>query len=86
MLQTTLDLLDDGYEVHVVCDAASSQRVHDRTVALNRMNQAGVILTTSESVVFDLMRTANHPNFKEISTLLKHHNQELNEFAQDERL
>ena len=61
-------------------------RAHDRTVALNRMLQSGVTLTTSESVVFDLMKTADHPKFKEISTLLKYHNQEYNEFANDEML
>ncbi len=59
-------------------------RPHDRAVALRRMQASGAILTTSEAVLFDLMRTADHPRFREISTLLKAHNHEnVNEFAND---
>jgi hypothetical protein len=38
---------------------------------LNRLKEAGAILTTSESIVFDLMRDAKHPNFKQVSNLIK---------------
>lgn len=41
ILQTTLDLLQRGYEVHLLVDGISSQRGHDRAVALQRMSQAG---------------------------------------------
>eukprot|EP01040_Poterioochromonas_malhamensis_P010501 gene10501-11432_t len=69
--QTTLDLLREEYDVFVVCDAVSSQRPYDRTVALNRLGAAGAILTTAESLIFDLMKDAKHPNFKQISGLIK---------------
>jgi hypothetical protein len=46
-------------------------RPYDRHVALNRLKEAGAILTTSESIVFDLMRDAVHPNFKQVSNLIK---------------
>jgi hypothetical protein len=47
------------------------RRPYDRHIALNRLKEAGAILTTSESVVFDLMRDAKHPNFKQVSNLIK---------------
>lgn len=58
------------------------RRAYDRTVALQRMLASGVTMTTSESLVFDLMKTKDHPNFKEISSLVKEHNKSgTNEFA-----
>ena len=71
VLQTALDLLDKGYEVHVVVDGVSSQRPADRAVGLSRMAQSGAFLTTSEMVLFQLLKDATHPDFKEISALVK---------------
>jgi hypothetical protein len=82
-MQTALDLLEDGIEVHLVCDALSSQRPHDRSVGIARMVSAGAQQGSCESVVFDLLRTADHPNFREVSNLLKEHNMEENEFRHD---
>ena len=59
----------------------SMLRPHDRAMAINRMKDMGVILTTSESAVFELMRTADHPNFRTIQRLLKEVNEMDNEFA-----
>lgn len=86
LMQTALDLLETGKEVHVVCDAASSQRAHDRTVAMKRLESAGCIMTTSESVIFDLLRDSKHPQFKAISSMIKEHSAFQNEFADSERL
>lgn len=41
VLQTTLDLLEKGYEVHLLVDGISSQRPHDRAVALHRLSNSG---------------------------------------------
>jgi len=71
--QTCLDLLERGLEVHVVADGCSSQRPTDREVALQRMAQSGAFVTTAESLVFMLMRSAAHPNFKKVSALTKAH-------------
>lgn len=58
VLQTVLELLDMGKDVHVITDAVSSQRSHDRTVAMQRMESAGAVLSTSESAIFDLLKGA----------------------------
>ena len=54
-------------------------------MALRRLEKAGAVLTTSEAAIFDLMRTADHPKFKEVSKLVKISCQDaaLNQFAQD---
>lgn len=69
--QTCLELLENGYNVHLVADAISSQREHDRSVAIQRMTQAGAFLTTSESIAFELMKDAKHPKFKQMVPLFK---------------
>jgi len=83
VLQTALDLRKSDINVHLVCDAVSSQRPYDRAVALARMRDAGVIMTTAESAIFDLLESADHPKFKQISSLVKASNQAPNEFAAD---
>ena len=70
VLQTVLDLIDRDYEVHLVTDGISSQRKIDRTTALHRLGQQA-FLTTSESLVFQLVGSADHENFKAISALAK---------------
>ena len=88
VLHTALDVLLErpDTEVFVVCDAVSSQRPHDRAVALERMRAAGAVMTTAESCLFDLMRSAEHPDFKAVSALLKAANTANNEFADESAL
>ncbi|KAK9841913.1 hypothetical protein WJX84_006114 [Apatococcus fuscideae] len=69
--QTALELMEDGYEVHVVTDAVSSSRLGDRATAIQRMMQSGAFAVTSEMVMFQLCESAKHPNFKSISALAK---------------
>ena len=83
VMQTALDLLDKGKEVFLVCDGISSQRSHDRAVALEALRTAGAAFGTSESIIFDMIRSAGHPQFKSISQGLKDHNLKLNEFAKN---
>merc|ERR1719461_35301 len=52
ILQTTLDLLQKGYSVHLIVDAIDSQRSLDKEIAMQRLSQCGATLTTSESVLF----------------------------------
>mmetsp|Transcript_28854 Transcript_28854/g.73216 ORF Transcript_28854/g.73216 Transcript_28854/m.73216 type:complete len:228 (+) Transcript_28854:84-767(+) len=68
--QTALDLLDLGYDVHLVADGVSSQRPGDRATALSRMQQAGVMVTTSESLIFEMLREKEAPEFKAVSRLV----------------
>ena len=71
--QTCLDLLEQGADVHVVCDGVSSQQPLDRQVALQRLQQAGAWLTTAQQAAFMLMQSAEHENFKTISKLTVEH-------------
>ena len=69
--QSTLDLLAAGYNVHLCVDAISSQATTDRSCGLQRASVAGALLTTTESVLFELIRSKEHPSFKAISTCVK---------------
>ncbi|XP_010615205.1 isochorismatase domain-containing protein 2 isoform X1 [Fukomys damarensis] len=71
ILNTALDLLDRGLEVHVVVDACSSRSQVDRLVALARMRQSGAFLSTSEGLILQLVGDASHPRFKEIQKIIK---------------
>tara|TARA_B110000977_G_scaffold201174_1_gene294541 strand:+ start:3293 stop:4021 length:729 start_codon:yes stop_codon:yes gene_type:complete len=69
--QTALDLLERGWEVFVLVDGVSSQRVGDCSVALRRMENAGCVLSTSESALFEMTQDATHPKFRDISKLVR---------------
>eukprot|EP00795_Rhopilema_esculentum_P003683 gene3683-14946_t len=69
--QTCLDLLEKNYEVHVVADSCSSRTLVDRMFAFERMKQCGAFITTSESVLFMLMKDAKHPCFKQVQSLVQ---------------
>ncbi|PIE45138.1 MAG: hydrolase [Gammaproteobacteria bacterium] len=71
IMQTALDLLACGYSPVIVCDAVGSRFADDHHIALKRLSQAGAILTTSESMLFELCRNAKSPVFKTISSLVK---------------
>lgn len=58
VLQTALDLLAHGYDVHVLADGVSSCNRDEIGLALSRMSQAGAQITTSESAAFELQGTA----------------------------
>lgn len=69
--QTAMDLLDRGYGVQVVTDAVSSRTPGNRDVGLQKMQAAGAGLTSVEIVLFELMRTAASPKFRDLSRLVK---------------
>ena len=71
VLQTALDLLSRGYEVHLVADAVSSRFASDYDIALRRLESSGVMLTTTESALFQWCRTAAAPQFKELSRIVR---------------
>ena len=78
--QTCLDLLELGKQVHIIVDGVSSQQTIDRSVALQRMQQAGAFLTTAQSATYMLLQSANHVNFKTVSKLTVEHMKLINEF------
>ncbi|ADD69033.1 isochorismatase hydrolase [Denitrovibrio acetiphilus DSM 12809] len=71
VLQTVLDLLDDGYNVHVAADAVCSRSDFNWEIALDMMSKAGAVITCAEAVLFMLLGTAGTPEFKEISKIVK---------------
>ncbi|CAM1310243.1 ISOC2 (predicted) [Pycnogonum litorale] len=70
ILGTTLSLLEQGYDVHVVVDACSSRNMVDRMYAFERMKNCGAFLTTSESIILGLVGDSAHPKFKEVQKLI----------------
>ncbi|WP_072680468.1 hydrolase [Arcobacter sp. LA11] len=71
VLQTALDLLEEGLQPVLVTDCVNSRKQSDKDMAIQRLIQAGVIPTTYESLLFELTVNAKHPVFKEISKLVK---------------
>ena len=71
VLQSALDFLEQGFQVYVVRDASTSRRELDRDTAIMRMIQEGVTVTTTESVLFELVEVSGTEEFKKISALVK---------------
>ena len=69
--QTVLDLLAHGFRVYLPVDAVSSRKPLDREIALQRMADSGAVLSTTESLLFELCQTADASEFKEISRLVR---------------
>ncbi|HEC60283.1 hypothetical protein LCGC14_0997690 [marine sediment metagenome] len=70
ILQTALDLQQQGYQVIVVEDAVSSRTITNQQNALQRLRQAGVIISNVESIIFEWLGDAKHPVFKSLSKLI----------------
>jgi nicotinamidase-related amidase len=71
LLQTALDLLEEEWEVWVVTDACSSRSERNRDAAYDRLAGAGAELVTTEMVLFEWLRTAEHPHFKDVQAFIK---------------
>ena len=68
--QTALDLLDRGIEVHVPADAVGSRHELDYERGLERLERAGAVVSTVESVLFELLERAGTPGFKQVQKLI----------------
>lgn len=71
VLQTAFDLLSLGYRVYVAADAVTSRFPLDRECALARLRDSGAIVTTVEAIAFEWCETADDPQFKALSSLVK---------------
>ena len=69
--QTALDLLANEFQVHLVRDAVSSRKKIDHKTAIDRMQNEGIIVTTTEAVLFELVVESMTPEFKEIYKIIK---------------
>ena len=71
VLQTALELQSTNTQVFVAEDAVCSRRMRNKTNALARLRNAGVIVTNTESLLFEWLRDARHEHFKTISALIR---------------
>jgi nicotinamidase-related amidase len=71
ILQTTIDLIEDGFQPVVIEDCISSRKLSDKMTALERMRQEGAIISSYESILFELARISGTDQFREISRLVK---------------
>ena len=71
VFQTARDLAIAGYQPFVVSEAVLSRTPENRRLGLSLMSAAGAVVTGVETVLFDWMRTAKHPKFKDVSKLVK---------------
>ena len=71
VMQTALDLLDNGMQPIIIADATGSRDAYDRKQAIRRMRRAGAVITTTEAILFELCRSSKDPAFKTISNLVK---------------
>jgi nicotinamidase-related amidase len=69
--QSVLDLLRAGYLPYVCADATGSRRALDHQVALDRMRQAGAVVTTVESAIFELLGEAGGEQFKQVLRIVR---------------
>lgn len=69
--QTAHDLLHEGFEIHVLQDAVSSRFPYNKEIGLTKMQMNGVIPSSVEMALFELMKDSKHEQFKEIQKLIK---------------
>jgi nicotinamidase-related amidase len=69
--QTALDLISNGYTVHLVADAVSSRTPENRLIGVEAMKNAGAKITSTEMVLFELLRSAADPRAKDFFKIVK---------------
>ena len=69
--QTASALLNRGFQVSVIGDCCGSRMAAEHVSGLDIMKQEGCFIKTTEMAIFELLKSAKHPNFKEIQALIK---------------
>jgi len=69
--QTSIEGIKNGYRVYVVVDATSSRKLEDKSIAIKRMMQSGVIVVSTEMLMYELLKKAGTKEFKEALKLVK---------------
>ncbi len=69
--QTALALLAQNYNVFVIKDACASRDTDEFKAGINLMEKEGAKILTTEMVIFELLKSSKHPNFKEIQAFIK---------------
>ena len=71
VLMSALDLLAEGYAVHVVADAVTSRTQANWRLAMDQLRQAGAVATSTETVLFQLLGQADTEDFRELARLIR---------------
>jgi len=69
--QTTVDLLRKGYTVDIIADAISSRTLENKQLAIQRMAAEGANISSTEMALFEILRTAEHSEFRQVAKLIK---------------
>ena len=71
VLQTCLDLLRAGFQIHLVADGVASRVDQNRDIAIELLRQAGAVITSTEIVIFEWAKKANTETFRQILPIVK---------------
>jgi nicotinamidase-related amidase len=71
VLQTCLDLIKAGFQIHLVADAVASRVKENRDIAIDILRQGGAVITSTEIVIFQWAYRANTENFRKILPVVK---------------
>jgi nicotinamidase-related amidase len=71
IFQTAMDLIGRGFDVNVIADAVSSRTPENKQIALGRLSAEGAKISCTEMALFELLKTAKHPQFRQIAKLVK---------------
>lgn len=69
--QTTHDLLERGYQVHLLRDCITARSASNVEIGLQKMQQSGALCSSTELALFELLRDAQHEQFKAVQKLIK---------------
>jgi nicotinamidase-related amidase len=69
--QTAIDGLENGFRTYVVEDATSSRSLEDKDTAIHRIRQSGVVVVSTEMLIYELLKKAGTPEFKETLRLVR---------------
>ena len=69
--QTVKALIEKGFNVYVIKDACASRETDEFKAGINLMEKIGATITTTEIVLFELLKTSKHPQFKLVQALIK---------------
>ncbi len=71
IMQTSIDVIEAGHTAVVVTDAISSRHLYDKQIAVKRMEKEGVVLTTVESLLSELLKDSSDDRFRAIAKLVR---------------
>jgi nicotinamidase-related amidase len=69
--QTAVDLIEQDYEVEVIADAVSSRTLVNKDIGIDKIAAEGAQITSVETCLFEILKTAEHPHFRQIAKLIK---------------